>query len=297
MIFLALFIVSKNKGKNFINFRCGYERMLLILQAYIQGMKKMLNTIERRHAIVNQVNDLGRVDVAELAKEFDVSTVTIRTDLNDLDKKRFLVRSRGGAVAISKITKELSVKEKHCENLLIKEKLAQAAVKHISNNESIIIDSGTTTEEVAKLLRDHENIVVMTNGLNIASELAHFVDTQVLMTGGTLRHKSLSFYGRQAEVSLSNLRFDKVILGVDGIDEVSGITTHFEHEATLNRIMCDVAKEVIAVTDSSKFGRSGFHIIAPLNTINTLITDSNIPPAYKDYCESQHIKLIIVDID
>lgn len=257
----------------------------------------MLNTIERRHEIITQVNKLGKVDVAVLAKEFMVSTVTIRTDLNELDKKRLLVRSRGGAVVISKMTKELSVKEKQCENLHVKEKLAQAVVKLINNNESIIIDSGTTTEEVAKLLRSHENLVVMTNGLNVASELAHFVDTQVLMTGGTLRHKSLSFYGRQAEASLNNLRFDKVILGVDGIDELSGITTHFEHEATLNRIMCDVAKEVIAVTDSSKFGRNGFHVIAPLNAIDTLITDSNISPAYKDYCESQHIKLIIVDID
>lgn len=257
----------------------------------------MLNTIERRHAIVNKVNDSGRVDVAELAKEFDVSTVTIRTDLNDLDKKRFLVRSRGGAIAISKITKELSVKEKHCENLLIKEKLAKAASLLIKDNDNIILDSGTTTEEVAKSFHEHKNLMVMTNGLNIATELAHFEDTEVLMTGGTLRHKSLSFYGRQAESSLSNLRFDKVILGVDGIEISSGITTHFEHEATLNRLMCEVSKEVIAVTDSSKFGRTGFHIITPLNSITTIVTDSNIPAEYKDYFEANNIKLIIVDVD
>ncbi|MCJ8293836.1 MAG: transcriptional repressor AgaR [Colwellia sp.] len=257
----------------------------------------MLNTIERRHAIVNKVNDSGRVDVAELAKEFDVSTVTIRTDLNDLDKKRFLVRSRGGAIAMSKITKELSVKEKHCENLLIKEKLAKAASLLIKDNENIILDSGTTTEEVAKSFHDHKNLMVMTNGLNIAAELAHFEDTEVLMTGGTLRHKSLSFYGRQAESSLTNLRFDKVILGVDGIEISSGITTHFEHEATLNRLMCEVSKEVIAVTDSSKFGRTGFHIITPLKSITTIVTDSNIPTEYKDYFEANNIKLIIVDVD
>lgn len=257
----------------------------------------MLNTIERRQKIINMVNEEGRVDVPLLAKKFGVSTVTIRTDLNDLGKRRLLVRSRGGAVAINKITKELSVKEKHCENLHVKEKLAEAVVQLINNDELIILDSGTTTEEVAKLLKNHENLVVMTNGLNIATELAHIKNTQVLMTGGTLRQKSLSFYGRQAEASLSNLRFDKVILGVDGIEESSGLTTHFEHEATLNRLMCKVSKEVIAVTDSSKFGRSGLHIIGSLDSIDTLITDNNIPDAYKEYFQSRNIKLIIVDID
>ena len=256
----------------------------------------MLNTIERRQVIVTKVNENGKVDVAELAAEFDVSTVTIRTDLNDLDKKRMLVRSRGGAIAITTITKELSVKEKHNENQWIKEKLGQAVAKLIQNNERIIIDSGTTTEEVAKALLPYENLVIMTNGLNIANELSRIENIDILMTGGNLRHKSLSFYGRQAESSLSNLRFDKVILGVDGIELPSGITTHFEHEATLNRLMCQVSKEVIAVTDSSKFDQSGFHVIAPLNSIDTLVTDSNIPQAYKDYCEAHNINLVIVDI-
>lgn len=256
----------------------------------------MLNTIERRQIIVKKVNDTGKVDVAELADEFDVSTVTIRTDLNDLNKKRMLVRSRGGAIAISTITKELSVKEKHNENQWVKEKLGQTVAKLINNNERVIIDSGTTTEEVAKALHPHENLVVMTNGLNIAGELARIDNVEVRMTGGTLRHKSLSFYGRQAEASLSNLRFDKVILGVDGIDLLSGITTHFEHEATLNQLMCQVSKKIIAVTDSSKFNHSGFHVISSLDAIDTLVTDSKIPQTYKDYFQSKNINLVIVDI-
>lgn len=256
----------------------------------------MLNTIERRQAILSIVNETGRVDVTNLSKEFEVSAVTIRADLNDLDKKRLIVRSRGGALAISKITKELSVKEKHCKNFHIKEKLAQAVAKRVNNNELVIIDSGTTTEEVAKTLVDHQNLVVMTNGLNIANELAHLENAEVIMTGGTLRKKSLSFFGRQAESSLRNLRFDKVILGVDGIDISAGITTHFEQEATLNRLMCEVSKEVIVVTDSSKFDKSGFHIITALSAIDTVVTDSNIPQNYRDYLESNNIQLIIVDI-
>lgn len=254
----------------------------------------MLTTIERRQEIVGQTNETGKVDVAELAKKYLVSTVTIRNDLNCLDKKGLIVRSRGGAVINSRIAKELSVKEKHCEHILVKEKLAAVAASMINDGESIILDSGTTTEEIAKKLHNHDNLVVMTNGLNIATELASTQATEVIITGGTLRKKSLSFYGRQAELSLANLRFDKVFLGVDGIDDKAGLTTHFEHEANLNRMMCDISKEVIAVTDSSKFNRNGFYVISSLDAIDTLITDSRIPQSYKDYLEEKRINLIIV---
>lgn len=254
----------------------------------------MLTTIERRQDIVEQTNKIGKVEVAELAGKYQVSTVTIRNDLNSLDKKGLVVRSRGGAVINSRIAKELSVKEKHCEHLSVKQKLAAVATSLINDGESIILDSGTTTEEIAKQLHGHNNLVVMTNGLNIAAELAAIEETEVIITGGTLRKKSLSFYGRQAESSLMNLRFDKVFLGVDGIDENAGLTTHFEQEANLNRMMCDISKEVIAVTDSSKFNRNGFYIISSLDAIDTLLTDSRIPQSYIDYLEDKRINLIIV---
>ena len=254
----------------------------------------MFSTIERRQEIVKQTNALGKVDVAELAGKYLVSTVTIRNDLNTLDEKGLIVRSRGGAVVNSRIAKELSVREKHCENLNVKQKLAIEASNLVNDGESIILDSGTTTEEIAKQLHGHKDLVVMTNGLNIANELSASDHNTVLITGGTLRKKSLSFYGRQAEASLTNLRFDKVFLGVDGIDEKAGLSTHFEHEANLNRMMCQISKEIIAVTDSSKFNRNGFYIINGLDAIDTLITDSRIPSSFIHYFEEKHIKLIIV---
>ncbi len=254
----------------------------------------MLSTIERRQEIVNETNKLGKVDVAELAEKYQVSTVTIRNDLNSLDKKNLVIRSRGGAVVNSRIAKELSVREKHCEHLLVKQKLAHKAASLVNDGESIILDSGTTTEEIAKKLHCHKDLMVMTNGLNIATELAVSDDNTVLMTGGTLRKKSLSFYGRQAEVSLTNLRFDKVFLGVDGIDEKAGLSTHFEHEANLNRMMCEISKEIIVVTDSSKFNRNGFYIINSIDSIDTLITDSRIPASFIEHLKEKRIKLIIV---
>ena len=257
----------------------------------------MLTTLERRQKIFEKTNEMGKVDVGELAATFLVSAVTIRNDLNSLHKKGLIIRSRGGEVINSRIPKELSVQEKHCEHLSVKQKLATAAVELINDGESIILDSGTTTEELAKQLHNHQNLVVMTNALNIASELIEAEEIDVIMTGGALRKKSLSLFGRQAEASLAQLRFDKIFVGVDGIDETVGITTHYEQEASLTRMMCEISKEVIAITDSSKFSRNGFYIKSSLDTIDTIdtiITDSKIPQRCKDYLEKKEINLIIV---
>jgi DeoR family transcriptional regulator of aga operon len=255
----------------------------------------MLNTIERRHEIVQQLSIHAKVSVPELAELFTVSTVTIRNDLNTLHEKGFLVRSRGGAIASSRLAQELSLTEKHDANHSIKERLGQAVATLIENNQSIILDSGTTTEEVAKSLQQHKNLMVMTNGLNVAQALLNAPDVDVLMTGGTLRKKSLSFHGRQAEDHLQQYHFKQLVLGVDGFDMQIGISTHFELEAHLNRIMCQVADEIIVVTDSSKFNRKGVHKIIAAHNIHRLVTDSGIPDDIYDDLQKAGIKITLVD--
>ena len=254
----------------------------------------MLTAIERQQETVEQTYKMGKVEVVELAGKYQVSTVTIRNDLNNLDRKGLLIRTHGGAVKNNNIVKELSMKEKHRKHLSVKQKLAFVAASLIKDGESIILDSGTTTEEIAKQLHKHRNMVIMTNGLNIAAELAAIEEAEVILTGGTLRKKSLSFYGRQAELSLKNLHFDKVFLGVDGINDNAYLTTHFEHEASLNQVMCDIAKEVIAVADSSKFRRNGCYIIRSFDAIDTIVTDSRIPQFYINLLEKKRVNLIIV---
>lgn len=253
----------------------------------------MMNTIERRHDIVQLALTEGKVAVSDLVKRYGYSAVTIRSDLNYLDRKGLLIRSRGGAMTTNNISHELSVDEKHHKNLSVKRKLAQLVCSQINEGDAIILDSGTTTEEVAKCLVAFRRLVVMTNGLNVAENLLHSDDFEVMMTGGTLRKTSMSFYGSQAEDSIQRYYFDKVILGVDGIGFNSSITTHFEYEAILNRTMCEVAKEVIVVTDSSKFNRAGIHKICDFDAINTLVTDSQIPDAFAQTLEKAGVKLII----
>lgn len=253
-----------------------------------------LNTIERQQEIVRLTNAQGKVSVAELSQRFGVSEVTIRSDLAVLDSKRLLVRSRGGAMVNDDLSRELSLKEKRQKHSELKQRLGRAVAALIKDDERIILDSGTTTEEVAASLREHKNLIVMTNGLNIALELSQVDKVEVMMTGGTLRKKSMSFYGAQAEQALKNYQFDKVVLGVDGFDLKTGLSTHFEAEATLNRLMCEVAREVIVVTDSSKFERRGFHLICSVMQVHTLVTDAGIPPAYVEELTRMGVQVHVI---
>ena len=221
--------------------------------------------------------------------------MTIRNDLNHLNSKKLLVRSRGGAIACKSSAIELPLDEKKSKNRYIKSLLGKAASELIQEGDTIILDSGTTTHETAKCLRNHNNVVVMTNGLNVATELALIPGIQLMMTGGRFRPKSMSFYGEQAEATLKQFRFDKLILGVDGYDIHAGITTHFDHEARLNRLMCKVSREIIVVADSSKFDIRGFQVILPFDQIGTLITDKGIPEKYHHKLAESGVNIIIVD--
>jgi len=253
-----------------------------------------MNTKERRHDIIQTVMEMGKVNVHHLASQYNISTVTIRTDLRYLDSHNLLIRCRGGAMACSEIAREHSIADKSIIRQAAKKRIAQRAAAEINDGEAIILDSGSTTAEVANYLSNFRRLVVMTNGINVACNLLKYKNFEVLMTGGILRQKSMSFYGKQAEDSIERYHFDKVILGADGVDFHSNITTHFELDATLNRTMCKVAKEIIVVSDSSKFNQAGIHKICSLKDITTFITDADIKDSYVLALEQSGVKLIIV---
>ncbi|KEI73354.1 transcriptional repressor AgaR [Endozoicomonas elysicola] len=254
-----------------------------------------MSTVERREAIVRLVRDKGLARVEELAEHFKVSSVTIRNDLNYLDNKGLLLRSHGGAMALDDVVKEMPFDDKGSVNISQKEAIGAAAARLVNDGESIILDSGTTTQQLAKHLVNNKNLVVMTNGLNVASELVKASGIEIMMTGGTLRSKSHSFYGSQAEDALRQYRFDKLFLGVDGFDLVAGLTTHFDREATLNRVMCDISSEIILLADSSKFGSKGYHFIRSFGAFHTLVTDKGIPADYMAGLQRQGVRVIIAD--
>ncbi|EHR0228326.1 DeoR/GlpR transcriptional regulator [Vibrio parahaemolyticus] len=245
--------------------------------------------------IVNVVNRDGKARVEDLAAQFDVSSVTIRSDLSLLEKNGYVVRSHGAAIPNTGVIAELTVHEKRRQNTGVKSLIGQAAAKLIESGDTVILDSGTTTREIATSLKSLEDVVVMTNGLDVAMELASAPGVEVLMSGGVLRKNALSFSGSQAEYSLKNYRFDKVFLGVDGFDLRAGITTHSEQEASLNRLMCEISEQVIAVADSSKFGKRSCYMIREFGNIDILVTDSDIPEDYVQGLREMKVEVIIVD--
>ncbi len=144
---------------------------------------KTLNTIERQQEIVLITQMLGKVSVTALAQRLGVSEVTIRSDLTTLDHKQLLIRSRGGAMVNSELARELSIKEKvNCHSVL-KNELGKIAATFVNDGDRLLLDSGTTTQQVAVNLMDHKSLIVMTNGLNIATEMSKSSEVEVMLTG------------------------------------------------------------------------------------------------------------------
>jgi DeoR family transcriptional regulator, aga operon transcriptional repressor len=236
------------------------------------------DTSKRRERILSLLREQGSVQVDQLSQQFHVSTQTIRQDLNFLEKLGTAARSYGGAVLRDGQTPASEAALETKRRLFSAEKVAigKLAASLIRAGDSVILDSGTTTLQIAAHIPNGTEVTVVTNDLAIANELAGHEGLQLLMLGGALRRKNMSLFGTHAERAVQELSVDKLFLGVDGFDMQKGVTTHFEAEAILNRMMCDAAREVIAVTDSSKFGKVCLHKIIEPGRISKLITDDSI---------------------
>ncbi len=233
------------------------------------------DTSERRSQITALVRERGSVQVTALSRQFRVSMQTIRKDLHYLTELGVTARAYGGAIATEVISPALepAIATKLALHGAEKERIGRFAASLVQPGDSVVIDSGTTTLQIAKHLPDLEGITVVTNDFGVLAALAQKTQIKIMMIGGELRRKNMAFYGAQSVSALDNLLVDKLFLGVDGFDLERGITTHHEAEAMLNRKMAEVAREVIAVTDSSKFGRVCLHRIIGLNELTALVTD------------------------
>src|ERR1700730_16926985 len=237
--------------------------------------ERVLNE-ERRRFILEIVKNDGRVLVGSLAKQFRTSQVTIRKDLDLLQAQGQIHRSHGGALpAQTSVLEDPTLREK--EKLHRKQKLqiARAAVRMVKEGQVVILDSGTTTTAIARVLREYKSLTVITNAVNIAAELSGS-SLEVILTGGSLRKNFFSFVGPIAEETLHRLNADILFLGVDGFDLHYGLSTPNLLEAKVNRAMMDVARVTVAVCDSSKFGRRSLSAIAPVSEIQHLISDRGI---------------------
>ena len=252
------------------------------------------NTVERRKNIINLLSEEGQVIVTDLSNRFHVSEVTIRNDLEQLEQKNLLIRARGGAMIVEPgVSFDKRISDKNKLNYKEKAKIGKKTVELINENDTIILDSGTTTMEVARNLENMKELTVITNALNIANQLINFQNITVIIPGGYLRKNSQSLVGPLAEKSFRNFYVDKVFMGVDGFDTTKGIYTPNIEEGHLNNIMIEIAKEVILVADSSKFKRRSLTFICPVNKISKVVTDEGISTEDKRRLEDEGVEVII----
>jgi DeoR family transcriptional regulator of aga operon len=253
------------------------------------------STVSRRAKILEEIELKGQVSVSELSKMYDISEVTIRNDLGHLEKQNMLIRARGGAIKIKfhRMGIDPSISDKEKEFLKEKQRIAKAALRLIEDGDTIVLDSGSTTTEIAKGMGHFKNLTIITNALNIASILSEYEGVNIFMPGGSLRKKSLSLVGVLADESFEKFYCDKLFLGADGFDTAHGLSTPNSEEAHLNQIMIKIAKKVIVVADSRKFERRRFAFIGPISNVDTVITDSDIKEEDKNRLEKNGVEVII----
>ena len=249
---------------------------------------------ERRQHILSLIQSQGRVLVDELSSNLDLSQITIRKDLDYLEAKDLLIRTHGGALpARAGALSDPTIKEKEELYHDEKVKIAKAAAAMVSEGQCIILDSGTTTTEIARSIAPLRHLTVITNALNIAADLARS-DFEIIMIGGTLRKNSLSVVGPLADDVLREMHADIVFLGVDGFDLKIGLTTPNVLEARVNRAMVTAAEKVVVVCDSSKFNRRSLSLIVAASEIDHVITDSQLSEIDARAIRDAGIELTIV---
>ena len=251
---------------------------------------------ERHNLILETLMRHDSVQVSDLATLLEVSTVTIRKDLTELERASRLYRSHGKAILINPYINNRTINEKEKLARGEKDAIGQYAASLIDMDDSIIIASGTTVLALARAIRPNHRLTVISASLQVSDALAVNEDIEVVQLGGTVRTSSLSVVGRIAESPLSEFSCSKLFMGVDGIDLEFGITTTDIQEASLNRVMMRTAQKTIVLADSSKFRRRGFAKIANLTDVDMIITDNNIPDYIARQIEESGVELKIAPV-
>lgn len=239
--------------------------------------------------------DRGQVDVGTLSALLNVSDVTIRSDLELLEKEKFIYRTYGGAVLNEDYSKQKSMQDNVTGNGLEydrnKEYIGQIAAELVRDNEWIFIGQGTTCFYVAKALLYRENVNVVTNNLYVAGVLSQNRNSNVVVTGGNLMHAQMSLTGDMFLKSLKNIFIAKAFTGVGGIDFESGYTVSNMQEYNMYNWIKKISKEMVIVADYTKFGQTSLMSIGPLTSSDTVITNENIPEEYKSYFFKNGVKI------
>lgn len=238
---------------------------------------------ERKEKILQFIEEKNMATVEELCDLFQVSEVTIRKDLNDLNNLGLLIRTHGGAVKVKETAFEQSQETKEKERINEKKAIARRAYEDIRDNESLILDAGTTTQELARLIcsGNRKNLTVITNAFNIAMELVECDNVELVFTGGNVRSHILSCVGMFGEDMLKSICVDRVFLGSNNLSVEQGLTTPNMQECRMKQCMLNAAKKRYVLVDSGKLRKNSLYCICKVKDLNYIITDEGIGESYK----------------
>ncbi len=254
-----------------------------------------MNKNERQQKILELINQQGYVEVVELAKLFSLSEMSIRNDLNYLAKQGKLQRTYGGGIGRSTSTLELSLQEKQNKNLREKSIIGKRASTLIQDGDTIMLDSGTTTQQVAKNLGNANNLTVITNGINIINTLAGIESINLYTVGGQIGYKSFAIVGNESEKSLEHYFAELCVISVDGVDLERGLTNNSQFAANITKILIKQTRKKILVADNSKLGQITLIPICPLETMDILITDKSAPESFIAQARERGLEVIIAE--
>lgn len=252
--------------------------------------------IERQEKILQYINRSKKANTEQLSDEFHVSKVTIRRDIDMLSDKGLIIKTHGGAMALTdSLLNEIPYSSKAEINLAAKKKIGIAAAKLIVDGDIIILDSGSTTLEIAKNIVKN-NVTVLTNDIKIAMELAHKKGIHVIVCGGILNSPVYTLTGNLSIDFFKRLHVNKTFLGCDAMDLNFGISNRTYEEVDIKTAMMDAAEEVIMVTDNSKLDKKVFCHLCNISAIDKLIMNQLDEPHKKSILE-KGVELIITESD
>lgn len=255
-------------------------------------MTDFVPTPERQRKILSLLTQQGRLSVAEIVSQFSISEATARRDLETLASQGKAQRVHGGVIAVEKAPPELPILEREREQSDEKVLIGRAAAKLVQNNETLFLGSGTTVLEIARNLRDHKNLTVITNSLPVLNTLAGIKEITVVSLGGMLRDSELSFIGHITEQALAEVRVDKVFMGTRGVSLEHGLTNDYLQETLTDRAILKIGREVIIVADHTKVNRVATALLAPLNSMHTLVTDAKTDKKFVQALKREGVQVV-----
>jgi len=257
---------------------------------------KTLFAEERMYEIVKLLDVNEKLLIPSLCEKFGVSPATIRSDLRALEQKNLLKRTHGGAIPARNAAFELATRAKEVKHIDEKRRIAAHAATMVQNGDTIIIDTGTTTMELAKLLTEKTDIKVVTNDIKIALFLEEQTNFEIFMLGGMIRRDYHCVMGDTAIRQIRNLNVDKAFIGANALSLEKGFSTPSLELANVKKTMVSAASTTIFLMDSQKLDRVSFAQIIPTNQAHTLITDIGAEESFinRAKAENKHLDVIVV---